>query len=336
MDFPTDTRSLERISSHTVDEVLGEEYDNAYGTHAVLDTLINDRGIKRAWNGSDLIGKVVKLEKAPVGGSVAAFGAINMQARNNDTRANFTPRVYTGPIMVDITELQRLGGKLSVGNYLRDTVKDALMALKSDMNGGNGMMGDGSARANDFVGLAGALDVTPSTGTYGGVDRSNANWRNIATDNNATTGNLLADLRTCYNSITFGREMPDVIFTTRLGAAIYESKLTATSRVDPTVIAKGARAGDLGLTQFFFKGVPMVVDTELVFTYTNSASASEYWMLNTGWWEMPTHVSGDFVRRGMQYSATAPLVHQDVIYWHGTVLCFGLRYQGILFDGPAS
>lgn len=334
IDFPTDTRSIERITSQTVDELAPVVRDNAYGDFATLNAVRNSSGVEQSWEGSDQLGHTVTLEKQPAGGSISPFGVVDMTPGDTETRANFLPKQYATSIVVSIGDLQRLSGRLAVANYLQTRTKHAMKKAMDLLNGAQGLHGDGTLAATNIIGLHAIMDITPAVGTYGGINKAtNARWRNIAVDNGNVTADVLEDLRTLHTQLTSGSDGPDLVITNRTGRDVYESKLTATLRVDPMLIARdGANAqGDAGILSLTYKGIPVVTDEDFVLL----DGSSNWFFLNTRYLHWRVHPEANFTNTGMQESEDQ-LILKGKIHWHGAFTSDYLLRQGLVHNGPAN
>ena len=333
LDFPTDTRTVARITSLTVDDLAPEIIDNVFPDFATLNAIMNAPGVAEEWSGSDQIGHPVQLEEDPNGAAIDPFETIDMTPGNTETRANFLPKQYAKSIVVALGHLQRLSGELAVVNYLEHRTTAAIKRLMRLLNDTAGLFNDGSA-SKQIIGLRKILEIVQSSGTYGGINRgTNAQWRAILVDNNNTTANVLADLATLHTQLTSGNDMPDLILTNRTGRNVYESKLTAVLETDPIVLGRmGANAvGDGGILGLSYKGIPMVVDENFVVL----DGSSNWFFLNTRYLHWKTHPEADFTTTDMQ-EAEDQLVLKGKVQWHGAFSTDHLRRQGALHDGPAS
>lgn len=333
LDFPTDTRTLARISSLTVDELAPDIIDNAFGDFGTLNAILNAPGVREDWEGSDKMGHPVTLEKQSAGSAIDPFDVIDMTPGNTETRANFDPKLYATSIVVAIAHLQRLSGRLAVENYLAHRTTHAVKKLMDLLNGTTGLYHDASV-STQLVGLRKILEIGQSTGTYGGINRAtNAQWRSELIDNNNTTADVLEDLRTLHTLLTSGNDMPDLVITNRTGRDVYESKLTAVLETDPIVLGRmGASAvGDAGILGLGYKGVPMVVDEDFVVL----DGLSNWFFLNTRYLHLRVHPEADFTTTEIQ-EAEDQLVLKGKVMWHGALTCDHLRRQGAVHDGPSS
>lgn len=333
LSFPTDTRTVARITSLTVDELAPDIVDNVFPDFATLNAIMNSPGVAEDWSGSDQIGFPVTLEEQSAGGAIDPFEVIDMTPGNTETRANFLPKQYATSIVVALGHLQRLSGDLAVTNYLEHRTKHAIKKLMRLLNDTAGLFNDGSA-AKQIIGLLKIFQDPQSTGTYGGISRSgNVVWRSELIDNNNTTANVLADLATLHTLLTSGNDMPDLVLTNRVGRNVYESKLVAVLETDPIVVGRaGASAvGDAGILGLTYKGIPMVVDENFVLL-----DGSSNWMfLNTRYLHWKAHPEANFTTTDMQ-EAEDQLALKGKVQWHGAFACDYPGRQGIVHDGPAS
>jgi hypothetical protein len=331
--FPTDSRTVGRITSLTVDEIAPDIIDAAFGDFATLNAIMNAPGVKQEWDGSDQAGFPVTLEKQAAGAAIDPFEVVDMTPGNTETRANFEPKLYASSIVVAIANLQRLGGDLAAVNYLTHRTRHAVKKTMDLLNGADGLYSD-ATNGKAIVGLRKIFEDPQSTGVYGGISRAgNPQHRSVLQDNNNTTANVLSDLRTLHTLLTSGNDMPDLILTTRTGRDVYESKLTATLETDPIVIGRTGEGavGDAGILGLTYKGIPMVVDED----FQLLDGLSNWMMLNTRYLNFKVHPEADFSTTEIQESEDQHILKGKVV-WHGLFGCSHLRRQGIVHDGPSS
>ena len=328
--FPSISADIERVMTYALDEVLPGVIDQAYGTFAFFEAITKAPGVTKSWDSADNLSARIRLEKQPAGGPIAYYGNYDRTPPNNETRTRHEPKLYTSPITISVGDVERAGN--AGADLLEERAKEAVEHHMDQFNGTNGLMGDGTV-ANAITGVKSILDTTPSTGTYGGVSRTNTNWRNIATDNSNTTADVLEDLRTCHTSLTWGKEGPDLVVTNRTGRNVYESKLTGTLRLDPMLIAQAGRSakGDAGLAALSYKGIPMITDPD----FSLIDGSSNWWFFNTKYLLWRPHTETNFRKLPVKLAEDQP-IYKSAILTHVAFLCTSLRHQGMVHNGPAS
>jgi hypothetical protein len=139
------------------------------------------------------------------------------------------------------------------------------------------------AETTDESGIAmqGLNDMVPSqanstTGTYGGVARSNTWWvPKYKQLNLPYEVNLASDMRNLYNGIWANLEPPNLIVSDQNLYEVYEEEILDTSQV---IKSKGTMDGDLGYLNMYFKGAEWI--------WTPNHAANGLTMFNTNYIEV--------------------------------------------------
>lgn len=192
------------------------------------------------------------------------FGVIDTTPQQGMTVARYTWSQYTGSLIMSEMEIAQNRGDSQISSLMQDRSEQLVMSAKEKFN----VDLFGSANGSDIAinGLQAFVSTTPTTGTVGGIDRSdsaNSWWRNNAT---TSAGSFVATgvdkMRTMYNNCSQdGSDAPDVIITTQ---TVYEAYEKTGQTIQRTTNQKML---DLGFQNFEYKGAAMFYDTQCTSGY---------------------------------------------------------------------
>ncbi|MBE2259500.1 MAG: phage major capsid protein [Rhodobacteraceae bacterium] len=178
---------------------------------------------------------------------------------------NETELANNGIILTDDKQAQMTDAeRIQIVNLLDEnwtTLKDGFQE-----NWDREMHLDGTANPKAAPGLDALISTTPSSGTIGGLDASNAWWQNFADMgiSTGTAGNLISRLETLWRkTITYGKlGNPDFI---PVGSALYDALQADALKVMGRTVNLGQSATggvtlDPTTKALAFKGVPVVWD----------------------------------------------------------------------------
>jgi hypothetical protein len=209
-----------------------------------------------------------------------------------------------------------------------DLLKGRMMAAEKTMlnNLCSGAYSDGTGNGGKQInGLASLVTTTPSTGTTGGIDRSQwAFWRNqLVTDAAYTSSTIYKDFLSLYLACSRGSDVPDLIIADNNVYTAYDQSLQALQRFTNTEDADG------GYANLKFRGADVVFDGGI----GGFCPADRAYFLNTEYLLWRPHKDRNMVP--LKPGGASP-VNQDatvaILAWAGNMTCRGLQFQG-LFKG---
>lgn len=163
------------------------------------------------------------------------------------------PIVHTG-LQMDVQNV----GRAKRFDLVKEGIKNARRTIANLV--ATGFFSDGTgASGKQLTGLLAALSATPTTGTYGGIDRSvaaNAFWRNKYTDTGAvpSSATIQGLMNTMWYSLVRGGDKPTLILGDDDVAGAYEASLQTNQRfTDP-------KMAELGFENLKFKSAVFVMD----------------------------------------------------------------------------
>lgn len=233
---------------------------------------------------------------------------LSTTANDQVTAAEWTrAHIYANITVTHTDELQNSGDSQII-EFVRSKVQAAEMTLADTM--GTAIFNLGTD-TKAIIGLRLAVD---STGTYGGISRSDYSWW-AAQEDGTTTTLTLAALQSLYGDCTVGNDKPSVEITTQDLYDAYVNLLTPQQRFVDEDTAKG------GFTNVMHNGLPVIVDSH--------CPAYHWFMLNEKYITLFYHPRDQF-----RFEPFIKPVDQQVasakVLWAGQMAISNCRMNGKL------
>jgi hypothetical protein len=188
-----------------------------------------------------------------------------------------------------------------------------------------GFFSDGTGTGGKQLdGLAAAVDPSPTTGIYGGINAATAGntfWHNYALDTNGApaASTILGHFNTAMANLTFGKDRPNLIIVDDgVWAQVAAAMQTLQRFSDPGT-------ADAGFLHFKHMGAEIVLDA--------SCTDVTAYFLNTKYLHLKSHKDRNMVPLGKNRTAMNQDAEVAILAWAGNMTCSGRRYQGqILFS----
>ena len=192
--------------------------------------------------------------------------------------------------------------------------------------------GTGNGGKN-ITGLAAAVPDNPTTGTYGGIDRSTWTfWRPVkysgVTNGGAavSAANIIQYMTNLALQLVRGADKPDLWVADTTYFAYYVNAMQAIQRVQ----SDGGGEAGAGFAALKFYGGGMAADVVCDGGIGAAATANHMWALNTKYIHFRPHKDRNFVPIGGERQA----INQDAIVklygWAGNLTCSGSQFHGVL------
>jgi len=292
--------------------------------HNPLLAALQDQGLVRRFSGGYELRKPIMYNDAAVGGFYSGFSSFNLDAIDDFTAFKFAIKQAYEPVAISGRDRRANRDDAQLLDLVETKIQAAIARLKNTV--GTSIRGDGTGSGGlEFDGIKKAVSTSPSSGTYGGIDRSaNVFARNYAKNVTLTALNVQEEVTDAISRITRGDEMPDLGLMERTAWKFLHNSLTAIQRIQaPT---KKAVAGFRALE---YDGCSFVFDGGYGSAVLESNSCR---LLNTKYWTM------DMVR-GADFKPLAPdmarPVDQDafftVIIVEGNLCCSAPALQAVIY-----
>jgi len=311
--------NISDIVATTIESRTKKIADNVTNNNALLKKLSMKGKIKTFSGGSKILQELSFSENAN-GGFYSGYDLLPVGVSDVISAAEFDIKQVAVPVVISGLEQLQNAGKEQMIDLLeaRMEVAEATMSniistsLYSDGTGSNG---------KEITGLDAAIPLNPTTGTYGGIDRSAYTfWQSKVKDSaNATT--LQSDMNTLWASQVRGTDRPDLIVMDNLTWETYIGTLQAQQRFNQ------ADVGDLGFPTLKFMGTDVVLDGGI----GGACPAGTSFFLNTDYIHYRPHASRNMVALSpnRRYSTNQDAEVQ-ILGWAGNLTCSGAQFQGRL------
>jgi len=243
----------------------------------------------------------------------SGYGYLNPSPAELFNDAEFTPKLAAVSVTLSGEDILKNSGS----NQLKDIMEEHIMAAETELVDRfvEDIHSDGTA-SNQIGGLQMAIPTTPSSGTYGGIDRSaNAIWRTGAYDANSYFSGYTAVNSTSVKPIfdqvmiahSRGTKGPNVIVCSQEHYLAYTAATTAIQRInDETGL------GGVGFTALKYYGNGKSVDVVLEGGIGSAMPSNTSYFIDTAALRFRYHPDRNFVKFGGKQSP----INQDAMVQH--------------------
>ncbi len=259
------------------------------------------------------------------GGSYAGYDLLPTGAQDVISGAQFTMRQYAVPVTFSGADTLMNSGSQALIDLIKSRVEVAESTMRNMINRHLYLDGTGNNGKN-ITGLAAAVPLANSTGTYGGIDRSvagNAFWRNkkwqASVDGGgvATASTLQSQWNQFLLQLTRNTDTPDLIIAAPNIYSMFQASMQTIQRV------MDADKASAGFKSLEFVGIPVVFETQAAGISSNVA-----YFLNTDFLRLRTHKDRNFVALDDKQSTNQDATVKTLA-WAGNLTCSGAQFQGI-------
>jgi hypothetical protein len=325
--------NLADIVSTTIQSRSGALADNVTNNNALL-VKMRERGNVKPFSGGNVILQEIMYNDTATenAGSYSGYDVIDITPNSPISAAQFDLKQYAAAVSMSGLEMLQNAGKEQIIDLMEGRIQVAEAQLVNDISAG--LYSDGTGNSGkDITGLALAVAASPSTGTYGGINRANWSfWRNIAFDATTDGGaaasatNIQSYMNRVAIQLVRGSDRPDIIVAGNNYYRFYLESLQAIQR-----ITSESSAG-AGFTSLKYFGAGFNCDVFLDGGIGGQLNTNRMYFLNTKYMFFRPHRDRNFVPIGGDRQS----VNQDAIVkligWAGNLTSSGPRYQGVLTD----
>lgn len=334
------------IIATTIQQRSGELADNVTNNNALLRRLKAKGNVRTFGGGNVILEEIMYVDASTINAnSYSGYEALDINPNSPISAAQFDIKQYAASVSMSGLEMLQNSSKEAIIDLLegRQKVAEAQLANRIDYD----CYQDGTGNSSkNITGLAAAVPDTPTSGTYGGIDRSTTIgtfWRSQsysgATDGGAavSAANIQAYMTTLALRLVRGSNKPDLWVADATYYGFYVNSLQAIQRITSATGAGGAGAGFGPELKFYGGGMSadVVLGGGVNFDVNTSgtdggATAAHMWALNTDYIFFRPHRDRNFVPIGGERQS----VNQDAIVkligWAGNMTCSGAAFQGVL------
>ena len=325
--------NLSDVISTTIQSRSGILADSVTKNNALLMKL-KERGNVKPFSGGNVILQELMYNDTSTlnAGSYSGYDVIDITPNSPISAAQFDMKQYAAAVSISGFEMLQNSGKEQVIDMLEGRIQVAEAQLMNQISAGVYSDGTGNG-GKDITGLAAAVSITPTSGTYGGINRATWSfWQNVkfdaTTDGSAaaTSANIQSYMNRVAIQLVRGTDRPDMIVA---GNDYYRFYLESLQSIQRITSESSAAAG---FTSLKYMGAGLNCDVYLDGGIGGSLATDRMYFLNTKYIFLRPHRDRNFVPIGGDRQS----VNQDAIVkligWAGNLTCSGAQFNGVLDD----
>jgi hypothetical protein len=313
--------SITDIIATTIEKRSKKIRDNVTKNNGLL-TYIKEKGNIREFSGGSSIIEEISFAENANAGWYSGYDLLPVSAQDVLSGAQFDIRQAAVPVVISGLDQLKNSGPEQMIDLMEGRMKVAESTMANLISAGLYSDGTGSG-GKQLIGLDLAVPVTPTTGTYGGIDRATwAFWRSKSTTiASLTTATVQPAMNAMWASLQRGMDRPNLVLTDSLFWAQYVGSLQALQRFT------SPESANLGFPVVKFMDADVVMDGGI----GGNATARTAYFLNTNFLHYRPHRDRNMV-------ALSPnkryAINQDaevqILGFAGNMTCSGAQFQGRL------
>jgi len=255
--------------------------------------------------------------------SYSGYEVLNIAPDSPISAAQFKIAQYADSVTMSGLEMLQNSSKEAIIDLLDGRMQVSEARLLNRISGDLFLDGTGNGGKN-LDGLGAAVAASPTSGTYGGINRAVWTfWQNQITTG-ATSANILAKMTEAAIKQIRGTDKADLIVAGNTMYQYYVGGLQAIQRI------ASEESGAAGFASLKFYGGGTSADVVLGGGYGAQETATYMYLLNTNYIFMRPHKERNFVPIGGERQA----INQDAIVklygWAGNLTTSNSFLQGLL------
>ena len=312
------------IIATTIQSRSGELADNLTQNNAILQRL-NQKGNVRSFSGGNVILEEIMYDDSATNNanSYSGYEVLNIAPDSPISAAQFKISQYADSVTMSGLEMLQNSSKEAIIDLLDGRMQVSEARLLNRISGD--LYGDGTGNGGkNLDGLGAAVAVSPTSGTYGGINRATWTfWRNQITTG-ATSATILAKMTEAAIKQIRGTDKADLIVAGNTMYQYYVGALQSIQRI------AAEESGAAGFASLKFYGGGTSADVVLGGGYGSQETATYMYLLNTNYIFLRPHKERNFVPIGGERQS----INQDAIVklygWAGNLTASNSFLQGLL------
>ena len=313
------------IIATTIQSRSGELADNLTQNNAILQRL-NSKGNVRPFSGGNVILEEIMYNDPNTNNanSYSGYEVLNISPDSPISAAQYKIAQYADSVTMSGLEMLQNSSKEAIIDLLDGRMQVSEARLLNRISGD--LYGDGTGNGGkNLDGLGAAVSATPTTGTYGGINRANWTfWQNQITTGATSATTILAAMTAASIKQIRGTDKADLIVAGNTLYTYYVGALQAIQRI------ASEESGASGFASLKFYGGGTSADVVLGGGYGAQETATYMYMLNTNYISFRPHKERNFVPIGGERQS----INQDAIVklygWAGNLTTSNSFLQGLL------
>lgn len=322
------------IIATTIQSRSGELADNVLNNNALLMMLREKGNIKEFGGGNVILEEIMYTDPSTLNAnSYSGYEVLNVSPNSPISAAQFPIQQYYASVTISGLEMLQNASKEAIIDLLDGRMDVAEKQLVNRIAADIYLDGTGNNGKN-ITGLAAAVPDSPTSGTYGGINRATWTFWQSQVFSGVNNGGAAVSSANIVNYMTQlalkavrGRDRINLWVADNNYYSMYVNALQAIQRVMSDGNEKLAGAGFPALK---FYGGGMAADVVLDGGIGANATANHMWGLNTNYIFFRPHRDRNFVPIGGERQA----INQDAIVkligWAGNMTSKGPQFCGVL------
>ena len=319
------------IIATTIQSRSGELADNLTNNNALLKRL-KSKGNVRPFSGGNVILEELMYNDPNTNNanSYSGYEVLNITPDSPISAAQFSITQYADSVTMSGLEMLQNSSKEAIIDLLDGRMQVSEARLLNRI--GSDIYGDGTGNGGkNITGLAAAVPDSPTSGTYGGINRANWTfWQSKKYSGTSDGGaavsatNIQKYMTSLAIQLVRGNDKADLIVADNNYYSLYVQSLQAIQRITSEESAAG------GFASLKFYGGGTSADVVLDGGVGNACTANHMFFLNTNYIFLRPHKERNFVPIGGERQA----INQDAIVklygWAGNLTTSNSFLQGVL------
>lgn len=292
--------------------------DNVSKNNAILAKLSQSGRVKPVSGGQKIYQELSFAENGNKGW-YSGYDLLPVAAQDVISAAEFEFKQCAVPVVISGLEQLQNSGKEAMIDLLESRIAVAESTMANLLS--EGMYSDGTANGGkEITGLDAIISTTPSTGTYGGINRATWSfWNNQYDATTITAANVQTQMNAMWASLVRGSERPDLILVANGFWQDYLASLQAQQRFS------GTETGKLGFPSLKYMDADVVLDGGI----GGFATADTAYFINSKYLHYRPHSKRNMVplSPNRRY-ATNQDAEVQILAWAGNMTSSGVQFQG--------
>lgn len=256
----SETRTIDAVLSTTLAALNKELYDQIFDDYPLISWLNGKLGVamrgstvKKIYPGGETITGPVLYEENSTVDSFTGAEVIDSTLQDGMTHFRYNWKQYAATIGITGHDKRVNRGEAQIIDLLGGKTTQAVLSFKKRLNEDAYKDGTGNG-GKDLVGLAAHI---AATGTTGGLNQTTFSWwASDAATSSSFAANGRDTMTTMFNTLSFGNDKVDIIFTDQTNFERYEKLVDARERY------VNEKALNIGFENLMFKSVPIIFDRD--------------------------------------------------------------------------
>lgn len=262
--------------------------------HMPFMALLKDKGRYKVRDLGNEIRKPTLYNSTRVGGFYTGYQEFNLDSASDLTAFRMAIKQCYEPFAISGRERRANKNKEQLLNLIDEKMEATMSRLKNTVTAS--IKGDGTGfGGREFDGLKKAVSTSPTSGTYGQIDRSvasNAWARNVVNNVTLTALNVQEEITETVMPLVRGSEGPDCAIAGATAWKFLHSSLTAIQRINDQ-----SKTGRGGFRELYYDGMKFWFDGGFdgVGGTGTTLGANTCYLLNSDTWTFEVDSLADFV-----------------------------------------